>query len=299
MNPTTPKRSVWGFARAQHGVITSGQLAGLGLSHSAIGHRVRTGRLHRIHRGIYAVGRPGLTRHGRWMAAVLVCGRGAALSHHSAAAHWEIREDRLNEIHVSAPTDRRPPAIVVHLRQVETSRHRGIPVTSLALTLVDLAATIPRGELESAMGEADRRGLTDPPAIRLALGRLGGRPGVAVLRSTLDRQDFRLTDSALERRFLAVVRAAGLPTPETGRWLNGFKTDLYWPQLGLVVETDGLRYHRTPAQQARDRLRDQAHARAGLTALRFTHAQVTFDPGQVRDTLTGVMARLAAAARPG
>jgi very-short-patch-repair endonuclease len=118
---------------------------------------------------------------------------------------------------------------------------------------------------------------------------------VAALRTTLDRRTFRLTDSQLERRFLPLVREAGLPPPQTGGYLNGFKTDFYWPDLGLVVETDGLRYHRTPAAQARDRRRDQIHARAGLTPLRFTRAQVRFEPDHVRATLTAVARRLRAA----
>jgi very-short-patch-repair endonuclease len=88
------------------------------------------------------------------------------------------------------------------------------------------------------------------------------------------------------------VRKAGLPKPETGLHLNGFKVDFYWPVLGLVVETDGLTYHRTPAEQARDRVRDQAHAVAGLTPLRFTRAQVKFEPEHVLATLTAVAARL-------
>jgi very-short-patch-repair endonuclease len=101
---------------------------------------------------------------------------------------------------------------------------------------------------------------------------------------------FTLTDSQLERRFVSIVRKARLPRPETGRHVNGFKVDFYWPELGLVVETDGLRYHRTASQQTKDRVRDQAHARTGLTQLRFTHAQVKFEPGYVRATL-GAVAR--------
>src|SRR5690242_3384511 len=89
--------------------------------------------------------------------------------------------------------------------------------------------------------------------------------------------------------FLPIARQAGLPQPVTGRTLNGFKTDFHWPDLGLVVETDGLRYHRTPGQRARDRVRDQAHAAAGLTPLRFTHEQVRFDPDYVRATLAAVL----------
>jgi very-short-patch-repair endonuclease len=102
----------------------------------------------------------------------------------------------------------------------------------------------------------------------------------------LDRRTFRLTKEELERRFLPLAREAGLPMPLTGEWVNEFEVDFYWPQLGLVVETDGLRYHRTPAEQARDRLRDQAHTAAGLTQLRFTHGQVRYEPDHVRAVLS-------------
>src|SRR5438874_498259 len=115
-----------------------------------------------------------------------------------------------------------------------------------------------------------------------------GRRGIRTLREVLDKHTFRLTRSELERLFLAIVRTAGLPIPLTQQILNGFKVDFYWPELGLVVETDGLRYHRTPAAQARDRLRDQTHAAAGLTPLRFTHAQIRWEPGHVEWTLASV-----------
>jgi very-short-patch-repair endonuclease len=105
------------------------------------------------------------------------------------------------------------------------------------------------------------------------------------LREILDRVEFVLTDSALERRFLPLARSAGLPKPSTQQWVNGFRVDFYWPDLGLVVETDGLRYHRTASQQTKDRVRDQAHIAAGLTPLRFTHWQVRYDPQHVERTL--------------
>jgi very-short-patch-repair endonuclease len=115
---------------------------------------------------------------------------------------------------------------------------------------------------------------------------------MAILGRLLDRHTFTLTDSQLERRFLPIARRVGLSRPKTGFVVNGFKVDFYWPELGLVIETDGLRYHRTPAQQARDRLRDQTHGAAGLTTLRFTHAQVAFDRDHVGETLAAVARRL-------
>jgi very-short-patch-repair endonuclease len=160
-------------------------------------------------------------------------------------------------------------------------------------TLVDQATRLPRWELEAAINEADQLGLSNPPKLRAALDGLPPRRGVPALRKILDRRTFRLTRSELERRFLPLARKAGLGTPETRQYVNGFEVDFYWPDLGLVVETDGLTYHRTPTQQAKDRRRDQAHTAAGLTPLRFTHEQVRYEPDHVLDTLTKVARRLA------
>jgi very-short-patch-repair endonuclease len=290
--------ALWALAGRQHGVVTRGQLLDAGLSPRAIHHRLSKGRLHPVWRGVYAVGRPQLSKRGHWMAAILSCGPDAALSHDSAAALWEIGPDRRREVEVSVPagTVRRRPRIVIHRRANlaagDLTRHHGIPVTTPVCTLVDLAARLPRAQLEAAIDEAAIRDLTDPEALRSAFRERKGRPGVAILRRVLDRRTFTLTRSKLERRFLPIVRKTGLPRPETRQWVNGFEVDFYWPDLGLVVETDGLRYHRTATQQARDRVRDQTHTAAGLTPLRFTHAQVAFEPGCVRKTLASVARRL-------
>jgi very-short-patch-repair endonuclease len=235
------------------------------------------------------------------MAAVLACGPEAVLSHESAAALWEIRQADEGTIEVSVPgrAFRHRPRIRVHRRTQLDSRDIGrchrIPVTQPVLTLVDLAARLPGDHLEAAIIEADKRDLANPEALHSALARFTGRPGVARLREVLDRRTLVLTDSELERRFLPIARRAGLPHPQTGSHINGFKVDFFWPELGLVVETDGLRYHRTPAQQSRDRVRDQAHASAGLTPLRFTHGQVVHEPASVEATLVAVAKRLARA----
>jgi very-short-patch-repair endonuclease len=279
-------------------VVTRAQLIGLGLNDQAIGHRLQTGRLHRQRRGVYAVGSPRLTRHGVLIAAVLYCGPDAAASHGTAAEILEIRPAQRGKIEVSVPAsmDRRPPGLRVHRRATLTARdvtrRHGIPVTTPVRTLVDLATRLSRRELEAAINEADKRDLVDPEALRAALDGLAGQPGVAPLRATLDRRTFTITDTDLERLFLPIARRVGLSLPETQRWINGFRVDFYWPELGLVVETDGLRYHRTPGQQAKDRVRDQVHAAAGLTPLRFTRAQVKFEPGHVEATLSAVAGRL-------
>jgi hypothetical protein len=164
--------------------------------------------------------------------------------------------------------------------------HEGSPVTGAVQTLVDLAAVHKRPAVERAVNEADRLDLIDPPALRRALESHRCEPGVRPLRALLDRRTFKLTRSELERLFLPLADRAGLPAPLTKQRVNGFEVDFYWPDLGLVVETDGLRYHRTPAEQARDRLRDQAHTAAGLSQLRFTHEQVRYEPDRVQATLT-------------
>jgi very-short-patch-repair endonuclease len=294
---------VWRLAARQHGIVTRAQLLGLGLTSRMIEVRIATGRLHPVWRGTYAVGRPGVSRQGIWMAAVLTCGSGSALSHESAGALWRICAERCPDVEVSIPVRRRVSraGILVHRRawlddgQV-TTRH-GIPVTTPICTLVDLATRLTDDPLEAAINEADKLDLVHPEELRVAIDRYPGVPGAGVLARLLDRRTFATTDSVLERRFLAIVRRAGLPKPETGRRVNGFKVDFYWPELGLVVETDGLRYHRTPAQQAKDHSRDRAHATAGLTSLRFSHADVTFDPGVVEATLTAVVGRLKQARR--
>ena len=255
-------------------------------------------------RGVYAVGRPELTSHGRWMAAVLACGPGAVLSHGSAAELWGVRPGHSSPIEISVlvASEHRCPGVRTHRRTglsgVDVTLHEGIPVTNVVLTLIDLACSLDARQLERAVNEADRLDLIDPSALRLALDAYAGRPGVARLRGLLDRRTFRLTDSGLERLFLSLVSQAGLPLPLTRQHLNGFRVDFLWPDLRLVVETDGLRYHRTPAQQARDHARDQAHLAAGFTPLRFTHAQVCYEADHVLSTLQAVARRLEAKSAP-
>jgi very-short-patch-repair endonuclease len=186
--------------------------------------------------------------------------------------------------------------IVAHrragIRVEDVGTKDGIPVTAPVRTLVDLAATTRFGEIERLVNEADRLDLVDPETLRSSLDTYCGQRGVARLRAVLDRHSFRLTDSELERWFLPITERAGLAIPLTRHRVNDFKVDFYWPDLELVVETDGLRYHRTPAEQARDRLRDQAHTAAGLTQLRFTHGQIRFEPDHVAAILRDTARRI-------
>jgi hypothetical protein len=232
------------------------------------------------------------------MAAVLACGHGAALSHRSAAALWRIwrERDEIVDISVARLCELRRPGMRIRGRpslvRKDIVTERGIPVTSPALTLLDLATELGYRALERAVNDADKHDLITPDQLRQAIGRFRGRPGVRRLRTVLDRHTFQLSDSNLEILFREIAERAGLPPPSMGASVNGFEVDFFWPDLGLIVETDGLRYHRTPAAQARDRLRDQTHTAAGLTPLRFTHRQVAHERPHVLAVLKRTIKRL-------
>jgi very-short-patch-repair endonuclease len=278
--------------------VTRGQLLALGLTVDGIKHRIARGRLHPVRRGIYAVGRPELTPQGRWMAAVLACGGPgiAALSHSSAAALFKIGVERAAAIEVSRRSQDpvRVPGIRVHRRP--TLGHgwygfyEGIPITTPVQTLIDLATRHDTRRMERAMNEADKLGLVRTDDLREALDDHSGEPGVARLRTIIDRASFRYTRNELERAFLPLAKRAGLPAPRTSVYVTGHEGDFHFPDLGLVVETDGLTYHRTAAAQANDRKRDQDHSAVGLFPLRFTHGQIKFDPDHVVRTLRATAA---------
>jgi very-short-patch-repair endonuclease len=177
------------------------------------------------------------------------------------------------------------------------ARVEGIPVTKPIDTVIDLACHASDSQLARIVRETDRLDLIDPERLRSALDEIPRRPGIGRLRKLLDSETFAPTDSELERDFRRLVRRAGLPRPETQVWVNGFRVDFYWPKLGLVVETDGLRYHRTAGQQKEDHLRDQTHTAAGLTALRFAATQIRHEPARTTAILREVVSRLQADAR--
>jgi hypothetical protein len=291
-------RQAWDLAGRQHGIVTRQQLLALGFSSRSIEHRRKTGRLHLVARGVYAVGWPALDRRRRWMAAVLACGEDAALSHRSAAALLGIGVEMPGRIDVSVRGRRelhRPGLLIrgrSRLAAGDIGSSEGIPVTSPVRTLIDLTTELDIVAVERAVNNADKLDLVDPESLRLVLDRYAGEPGVRPLRELLDKLTFRLSDSDLEIYFRPIARSAGLPPPLSKQLVNGFEVDFFWPELGLVVETDGLRYHRTPSAQARDAQRDRAHVLAGMTPLRFTHYEVRYECRQVRRALTKARALL-------
>jgi hypothetical protein len=261
-------------------VVTRGQLRTLGFSPAAIEHRIRTGRLRPTQRGVYLVGWPGMSNERRWMVSVLACGDRALLSHRSAAALWQIGfEPRgRTDVSVRRRCDISRPGLRIRVRAAllaeDVTRRSRIPVTTPVRTLI-----------ERAVNQADKYDLLDPEALREVLVPRTGQPGVKRLASLLDRHTFRLSDSDLEIYFRPLAAESGLPVPLTKDWVLGFEVDFHFPTLDLLVETDGLRYHRTPSQQARAVRRDQTHTAAGLRVLRFTHWQIAYEPEHVREVL--------------
>ncbi len=235
------------------------------------------------------------------MAAVLACGDMAVLSHRSAAALWGIGRETHGRIDLSVRRrcNLTQPGLRVRTRPTlpvdDVGSRGGIPVTKPVRSLIDCAVECTLSEIERAVNEADKRDLIDPESLRAALDGYAGQPGVVALRNLLDGHAFRLSDSELEVLFRPFAASAGLPAPLTKALVNGFEVDFHWPDLGLVVETDGWRYHRTASAQTRDALRDQTHTAAGLTPLRFSHHQVKYEPQYVRSILTATAANL----RPG
>ena len=232
------------------------------------------------------------------MAAVLACGGPgiAALSHSSAAALFKIGREQASAIEISrrSPDELRRPGIRVHRRPSLTDGwfgyYEGIPITSPVQTLIDLATRHDTVKMERAMNEADHLGLVKTDVLRKALDEHPGEPGVARLRGIIDRATFRYTRSELERAFLPLAERAGLPSPRTSVYVNGYEVDFHFPELGLVIEADSLTYHRTAAHQKKDHERDQAHTAAGLTTLRFTHGQIRYEPERVLRTLRATAA---------
>ena len=283
------------LAERQHGVIATAQLYSLGLSETQVATRARNGWLHRLHRGVYAVGHRRVSRHGLWAAAVLACGEGAVLSHGAAGELWKLwqsKEGATSRREVTIPSQRgvlARPGLIVHrvptLRPAETTRQDGIPVTTATRTLLDLAARLPRRELERAIDEAERLRLcrqSDLEAIVLAHF---GRAGAGALRRVLEthRVGTTLTRSELEERFLTLCRKYHLPQPGVNVQLLDYVVDFLWPEAGLVVEVDGRATHGTRRAFQADRDRDSRLAVAGYRVLRFTWWDVTRRPAVVAD----------------
>jgi hypothetical protein len=304
---TPPDRALAQLAVGQWGVVSRAQLVALGLGRGAIEARLRNGRLRRLHRGVYAIGGAHLPPRGRWLAAVLACGPGAFLSHRSAAAHWGLLQSRAARVEVTAPATRRgATGIRLHrarsLDAGDTTTHQGIPTTTVARTLLDLAATLHRNHLERALAQAERLRLYDHRAIADVLARSNGHRGRAILmRATVS--DPSWTQNDFEARFLELVREAGLPEPLVNEAHTGpdhvpITPDFHWPAGNLIVETDGWETHGTRAAFEADRRKDAALTAAGYRVMRFTWREVRDRPGTVVRRLRAVYAAASASRNP-
>jgi hypothetical protein len=296
------------LAARQHGVVSRRQLLEGGLSSAAIGRRVEAGRLHPLHHGVYAVGHPVLTVNGRWMAAVLACGPGAALGYTSAAALWDLQRSASGPPTVVVPVagGRRRPQLRIHrhpdLRPDEvTARHR-IPVTTAARTILDLAAVAGDRHLRHALDQAEIQELTDYPALA-ALARSHPRHrGSTRLQRLLETYEAGTarTRSGLEIAFLALCDRHDLPKPLVNHPLTPTTTvDFVFPDHRLAVETDSWAWHRGRQAFERDRERDATHAAAGYRTLRFTDRQIERAPATVVRALAAALSPASSPPSPG
>jgi very-short-patch-repair endonuclease len=265
----TPDLATANLAARQHGVVSFRQLLAIGLTASGVTRRVRSGRLHRVHRGVYAVGHSKLTREGSWLAAALACGEGAVVSHRSAAALWGLLEPGSGVIDVSVPGvggKGRRDGIRLHrsrsLTPEFTTRRQGIPITTPARTISDLRRIASAKTLHRAIRQANVLGLP-------------------IAAETLSDR----TNSELERLFLRLCRRHDLPTPEVNVWIDVLEVDFLWRDRQLVVETDGYRYHRGRAAFEDDRNRDLRLRALGYEVIRLTYRQLVDEPEQIANVL--------------
>lgn len=292
------------IARRQHGVFSLAQLRDLGLGARAVQKRTATCQLHRVHRGVNSMSPPELlSRDGRFMAAVLACGLGAVLSHRSAAALHELRATERARIDVTVHrrSTHAHPGIDVHrsttLTQADTTHVNGIPCTTVARTLLDLAAVVKRRPLERALDQAEVLEVLDALALAAQLERGARRPAAARLSAVLDghRAGTTPTWSELEERFLALIRTARLPEPEVNSWVTpadgepALRVDFIWREQRVIVETDGHATHQTRQAFETDRRRDQRLMLAGWRVVRLTWRQLRDDPRRVQEMIAALL----------
>ena len=277
-------------------MVSRAQLLALGMGEDAIDWRVKRRRLHRVHTGVYAVGHLALTRQGRFMAAVLACGEGAALSHFSAGVLWGILEDRGQLIHVTVEGNRECRGVIVHRSPLEgwRVRRQGIVVTTPARTLIDLADVVhKRRTLERAFDEAEYLKLDWESAAPIY-----GRKGSGLLSAVLAVHEPGTTRtlSELEERFIAFCEKYGFPRPEVNVSIEGYLCDFLWREQRVIVETDGQRAHGTTRARRRDPIKDADLQIAGWRVIRIPSVRLFREPEAVRDQLRQLLATPAPAA---
>jgi len=294
--------AVFELGEGQHGNVTGEQLRAIGLTRHAIAHRIRAARLHRVHHDVFAVGRPPHLPVEWWHAAVLACGPTALLSHRSAAYLWDLAATSQSRVDVTVPgtSRRRQNGIRLHrtrvLADADTAVVDGIPVTSVARTLVDLAGPLSSPALLRAVEQADRIQQLDVPAVLAAMERVRGRRYLFKLQRILAAYDRPPpVRSKFERDMVQVVQTAGLPPPLVNSDAAGFEVDIFWPSWQLVVELDSRDWHSDPRTFESDRIKDAGLQKAGYRVLRVTYERLHAAPSSV---LEDVRALAALASQP-
>jgi very-short-patch-repair endonuclease len=277
-------RAVVALASRRHAVVSSAELTEAGLGRHAVAHRVAVGWLRRMFRGVYLVG-PLETPHSWAMAAALAVGKGAVVSHYSAAVLWELRPPREGPVDVTVPgrKTRGRPGIRVHrsrLHPHDATRRHEIPVTSPARTLLDLAAALPQRDVARATEEAQVQRRVTSHSLNEQFKRYPRHRGTAALRKAI-RTDAAFTRSEAERRAIELIRAARLPTPEANTRVNGYEVDFVWHEQRLIVEVDGYAFHSSRGAFERDRRRDRELHAQGYRVIRLTWHQLTEEPEAV------------------
>jgi hypothetical protein len=289
---TPPDRVIADRAAQRFGVVSRAELLDAGVGPDAIDRRLRSGRLRPLHRGVYADGHGPLSREGRWCAAILACGPGAVLSHRDAAEAHGLRPCNRTRTEVTTASRRRRSGIEVHecrLEARDVTTHRGIPVTTPARTLLDLADVVPADHLARAIERAHELRVYDHRAILDVLARSNGRRGVTPLTRAIAEYDpdRARTKSQLERVALPIL--AGLPRPEVNTFVAGHEVDLVWRAQRLVVELDSRTFHTSPRAFEQDRVRDADLQLEGYRVIRLTWRRLRDEPDRVRALVASLL----------
>lgn len=295
-----PDELIATLAERQHGVVARRQLLALGVGEEAVEVRLRSGRLHRLHAGVYAVGHRVLSQEGRWVAAVLACGSGAVLSHRSAAALWRIRQPTSGAIEVTTGSKSRSRnAIHRHysvLPEDEVTERDGIAVTTVPRTIFDLAATEPPHVAEAALRQAEYLRLHDRLSLPHLLSRYPRRRGSKVIGRALRhrRETAGHSHGWLEETFLPFLDRHRLPRPsQLNAWIEAggrrFQVDCFWPSANTIVELDGFAAHGTRLAFRQDRARDRKLRVAGFGVTRIEPEQLDEEPAAIAADLRALL----------
>jgi putative AbiEi antitoxin of type IV toxin-antitoxin system len=275
---TTVEALLADLAGRSHGVVTRGELLRAGITRHQIKHRVRAGALLREHPGVYRVGHRARSVEATFLAAVWACGDGAVLSGRAAAHLWGLTKGRPPRPEVTAPTKHRLQGVTTHrARSIEATTHRGIPITTVPRTLVDLASHLSLDALARTCHEAGVRHDTTPKQVEAVLEKRPKTKGAAKLREIL-RGDTHVTLSELERQFLQRLKTADLPLPQTNKRAHGRRVDCRWPERRLTVELDSYRYHHSRHAWEQDRRREREARARGDEFRRYTYGDVLERP---------------------